>query len=378
MRPQALALATVFLLMPLAGCLGGSMATAKDLIPEARRIAQEWSPDAALQGVVGIELREIPLALKAALASSKVAEATADNPELQLMKYRDGDVGDGRTGAWLFAFGSDGNELVLVLDASGKEIIRHEASARGHDLAALGDVAIDSDQAADIASKSNAKYGELRGHSAAGFMTLAATPQGPFWVLMLLKSFDLGLDDTSVQEDDEGSAMVMVVVDAMNGTVMDEGMDDLFDAQDSGSRPAVPSSGYYRPRANHTFVPTEEGADSDTLMVGAGDKESSFTLASAGHATLRLQFDLPRALPATAATATVTGPDGRVQKMSFASTAGVRSPEHATIDAPVAGEYKVVVRLDSGITQDYDFSWCAPGSRMASSAADTQSACGEA
>ncbi|HUR61391.1 MAG TPA: hypothetical protein VM286_03385 [Candidatus Thermoplasmatota archaeon] len=380
MRPQALALAAVFLLMPLAGCLGGAMATAKDLIPEARRVAAAWDADASLQAVGGIELHEIPLAVQAALASSKVAEETADDPELQLMRYRDDDVGDGRTGAWLFAFGAADRELLLVLDASGKELARHEGRGSGHDGPALGDVAIDSDQATDIAAKGNATYAALRGHAAIGGMTLAPTPKGPFWVLMLMESFDMDLGDAMDGEERAAPRMAAVMVDATNGTVVDDdSFGDFFDSSSAPERrPAAHASPYYRPRGNQTFVATESGKASGTLSLVSPEDRTTFTVDSPGHATLRLQLDLPRALPPTSATATVTAPDGRMQRLAFTSVVGGNGPAHADLDTPVAGEYTVVVRLDAGLTQQYAFSWCAPGTRMTAAAADPQDACGEA
>jgi hypothetical protein len=100
-----------------------------------------------------------------------------------------------------------------------------------------------------------------------------------------------------------------------------------------------------------------------SLAVTTPDKDGSFDVRSAGHSELRLQLDLPRALPGTQATATVTAPDGTSRSLSFLAAPLGGGPVHATLDTPEAGQYTVHVHLDSGVTGSYDLAWCAPGSR---------------
>ncbi|MEA3203411.1 MAG: hypothetical protein QOI63_1086 [Thermoplasmata archaeon] len=373
---NALVLTALFLLAPLAGCLGGGTATANDLTPRARALAQAWQPDATLQAVAGVELKELPPVAKAALAQASAGDDSS--PELQLMQFHDGNVGDGRAAAWMFGFRSGAQALLLVLDAGGREVARHVTATGSDGEQSLGEVAIDSDQAMDLAAKENGTFARAREHAFVATLALVPTPAGPFWMLMLAGGFG-SLGDSDARGD---SAFAMV--DATSGNVTSDefagSMASAYGGSDydgsSSSAPAAYPSPYHRPRGNHTFLKTETGSEQGTLTVLSPDQGSPFEVAQAGHGQLRLQLTLPNGAPPTQATATVTGPDGRTATVTFAAGVGGQAPATAQLDAPVAGEYKLAVHLDAGVLQKYAFEWCAPGSRM--SAFDGGSACGEA
>jgi hypothetical protein len=363
MRPSALLLAALFL-TPLAGCLGATAATAGEVAAKARSIAHDWDADAALQGIAGIELKEMPPFLAAA-----AAQAGTDSPQAQLLQYHDSNVGDGRAGAWIFGFRAGERELLLAIDAGGRELLRHvdddDRGSRGE--RPIGEFAIDSDDAMRLAAEHNATFAGQRGGAVVASLALMPGPAGPVWLLALGASFD-DLDDTA-----------FAMVDATSGNVTIT--PDLDAAFSSASGTAEADAGgmgspYYHPRGNRTFVPTETGSERGTLSVADPDQGSPFEVESAGHGKLRLQLSLPRAAPPTQATATVTGPDGRTATVTFTAALTGSGPATAELDAPHAGRYTVAVHLDAGVLQQYDLAWCAPGSRMA--AQDASSACGEA
>ncbi|HUR63860.1 MAG TPA: hypothetical protein VM241_05190 [Candidatus Thermoplasmatota archaeon] len=361
MRPQALLFAALFLLSPLAGCLGGSTATANELTPRARAIARSWSPDAGLEAVVGVEMKELPAAARAALE-----QAGSESPEAQLLQYTDANVGDGRAGAWLFAFRSGDRQLVLALDAGGRELLRHEDDTSSAEPL-LGDVAIDSDRAMALAAAGNSSFAQARGGAVAATLMLVPAAAGPVWVLVLAGSF----------EGDGGDA-AFAMVDATSGNVTaSDDIDAFLDGAGSGGSAQAasrPSSPFYHPAANRTFVRTETGSHQGTLTLATPDQSTPFEVEEAGHGRVRLQLDLPRSLPPSQATAVVTGPDGRTATLTFTASATGSSPATADLDAPAPGTYQVAIHLDAGVLQQYAFQWCAPGSRM--TAQDPASACG--
>jgi hypothetical protein len=370
MRPGALLLAALFVLAPLAGCLGAPSATAKDLVPRARALADAWSADAVLEGIVGVELKELPPVVRSALAQAS-AQGEADNPQAKLLQYTDDHVGDGRAGAWIFGFRSGGRELALIIDSSGAELARHEDAASGTPDRDVGDFAIDSDKAMDLAAAANATFARVRGSAGLASLVLVPGPAGPAWVLVLASGI----------EDMGGGEAAFAMVDASTGNVTTSDDVDSFgswdgdsgqDAQPATARP----SPYYHPRGNRTFVQTESGSFAGRLSVAAPDASESFDVEQAGHRQLRLQLDLPRALPSTSAKAVVTAPDGRTVDLAFTAAVGSSSFATAILDTPEPGAYHVALHLDSGVLQQYTFGWCAPGSRMASQ--DASSVCGEA
>lgn len=349
MRPLALLASAAFLLVPLAGCLGGNTATAKDLLPTARGLAQSWRSDAALAGIATVELKELPAEVKDALAKDSGA---SDNPQAQLVQYSDPYVGDGRAPAWVFGYRSGDRDLLLVLDAAGSLLARHESSA-GHDAGrALGDFAIDSDRAMQLAARHNATFERLEGHAAVATLALVPGPANPVWVLVITANF--------MEGSDRDSAFAMVDADSGNVTTQESFTAGMSAAFGGGSSPGSP----YYDHGNQTFVRTESGSDAGTLTLASPDAGNPFQVDDAGHGSLRIQLSLPASAPPTQATATVTGPDGRTVKVTFAAGLTGNAPAVATLEKPMPGAYKVDVHLDSGVVQQYGFSWCAPGSRV--------------
>jgi hypothetical protein len=222
----------------------------------------------------------------------------------------------------------------------------------------------------DLAARENGTFASLRGNAMVASLALVPGPAGPLWVLAVGSGFGDGSDGDAA----------FAVVDANSGNVSTT--DDLNALMEAtyGGAPAdtepVVESPYYHPRANRTFVKTESGSAQGTLTVASPGRSAEFEVDQAGHGKLVLQLDLPRALPPTQASAVVTAPDGRTSTLAFTAGLTGSAPARAELETPQPGHYRVAIRLDAGILQDYTFSWCAPGSRMA--AQDASSACGQA
>jgi len=370
MRAPAFLLAC--LLLPLAGCLDGATASGKDLLPTAHAKGSAWHEDAVLQSVASLEIGELPPGVQAALAQRSSSDPkTMQDPEMALLQYRDSHVGDGRAGGWAFMFTASEGSLLLVLDSSGKELLRHEdahAAGRDRDEPALADPKIDSDEASDLAAQANSTFAQLRGHAVLGTVALGQGPHGPLWAFMLLESYGL---------DGQAPRTAVAAVDATNGTVVTDldGMDGSSPFGGQSHSEQAPVNPYFRPAGNRTHLAAESDQSTGSLDAARADQDTSFDLQSAGHQELRLQLDLPNALVGTRATATVTAPDGSTTHITYQAAALQNSPVRTTVQMPEAGHYKVDVHLDTGVMQQFSFAWCAPGSPDA--AKDSGPACSD-
>lgn len=139
--------ASLALLLP--GCVGTAAASAADVRSAADAAAREWSADAQLANVVGVE-GSFPMMMEAwrdhGTGRENDFEAARDDEK----------VGDGKASVWAFRYVSatkSGTFLVLV-DADDN-VVRTEEMARGPRGAALGAWKLDSDDALRIAKAEN-------------------------------------------------------------------------------------------------------------------------------------------------------------------------------------------------------------------------------
>jgi hypothetical protein len=361
MRPAALVCCLLFALPALSGCLSGVAATAKELAPKAERVAEEWSRDARLTAIAGLEIREIPF-----LAHQALAESGANGSmQAALARATDGNVGDGRAPAWVFRFQDGSRSLILVLDGSGSVLFRDEddRGATGSESSqGMGGWSIDSDRASDLAASQNGTFGSLRGHAAfAAFLLVPWEGKDPAWLIAITESL-------------EGSGRSMLVaVGANNGTVMalgDRGLgmgpmgfgqEDRFRYGDSDGYRQDHAYAYPVP-GKHVFLERESGSVQRSLSAASPDGSDTFTVDQEGHGRLKLALAVDDPLVVTAVSATVTGPDGKETRLDIpvGGTVG-RGVAHAQLDQPTAGDYAVKLHLDQGVLANVRLDWCTDG-----------------
>lgn len=197
MKP--LILATLLLLAPaLSGCTASAapLASAKELEPDAEERALDWAADARLVAIVGIE-GEYRGDHRDDVHDDATHEA-ADDARM-----------DGRLERWMYRYVSDQQNAsyLVIMDENGTVV--HEGEVAWDGGHAIGDYAVDSDEAIDIARETNQGFAAgLEGDKRGVFLRLHQDEpdENPRWTLI------------GGSADGEWSAGI-VVVDAVTGEV---------------------------------------------------------------------------------------------------------------------------------------------------------------
>lgn len=322
----ALALAALL----LSGCAGPT-ASARSLLSAAQNEAEEWSSDARLVNVVGIEVSN-----GTELRKELEDEGEIDDAEFVLAD--DERTGDGLAAAWGYTFTSQrlGKLLGLVLDGSGTVIVRSERplSSRGSDQPIDLDAwRIDSDEAWSLlpittdGKRPAASLLTQGGDLGAGSLGLKE-PEHPYWLLF------------SGEEFEEAS---LFFVNAFNGTVVN--FKDLLE------------------QIILEFVVSEFGSEAGRATVLDGTVTHRFTLQQ-NHTRLAVAVtpDLTT-LPTQTGTLTLRHPDGAESQFPVRSRLDAAS-SRLVLDQAEAGTYEATFTLDAppaGVLLDYQFSFCTDG-----------------
>lgn len=210
-------LAVAFL---LAGCSApdeaatAGPATGLSMREAAEAAAQEMDSSAQLIAVVGLEWTNASITEQFA---EEAPEAAA------MMQSRDSAVGDGEAPVWGYLFDGE-TPLLIALSQDGSVVATESIPQDTGTIASygagkpLGEVALDSDDAAAIVRAENPDFAALaQGEDSVVIMALAEAPgQGPFWIVT---GFEGDMDD----------AFVLAMVDADDGTYTDfAGLANLF------------------------------------------------------------------------------------------------------------------------------------------------------
>jgi hypothetical protein len=320
------------LAVTLTGCVRTPDSTALDLVGAAQGVATGWQPDARLRSVAAYESANGTVMGHGLHQDPLVGKAGAQP---------DPAPGDGRAASWLFQFTSEaaGSAVILVLDAQGEEVARNETSAPREVLGSpvpvdLAQWRIDSDEATDRAAAANSTFRLLREEGALLAYSALFQSNGshPLWILAL-------------QGD---GREVATFVDASNGDVIafppihiDFG--DILGsmARESGTMPG-------------RITALEPTAAEGFRIDGAAHQRLAIAVRAASPSP-----------PGQGLTVLLTGPEGASAQLNHTTEAGLDSPSHVVLEAPVPGDYGIEVRLaapgPSGVAVDYEVSWCTDG-----------------
>lgn len=358
----------VLLVVPLlalagiAGCLDdddSSIVSARTALGPAEREARDWSADAQLASILGIELNDEARAELASELEEGAAEADEEHDEclqdaeddvetqechdeyaevqqeldlLRAVAAAGRDVpGDGRSALWMFGFLSESQQTVLVVGyAGGKVQFTEVADDEGwSDEMWIGgpltDWSIDSDDAARIARTEEEAYAAAaRGNDSMGFISLFQTEERPVWLLGL-------------ESDDEDA---WAAVDAANGTLIpvQELFEELFQ-----------------------FLFQESGTDAGSFTAVIGDTaQSSFSIDQRGHGALVVHV---RVQPSPVdVDVTVTDPLGATTSFTVPIAIGLGSEEFVVLSGNLEpGAYQVELSAQLALQQQWEVSWCTDG-----------------
>ncbi|MEK6985944.1 MAG: hypothetical protein AABX89_06150 [Candidatus Thermoplasmatota archaeon] len=313
----------------LSGCAGPT-SSARSLLAAAQSEADDWSSDARLVNVVGIEVSN-----GTELRKELEDEGEIDDTEFVLAD--DERTGDGLAAAWGYTFTSErlGKLLGLVLDGSGDILVRSERplSNRGSDPPIDLDAwRIDSDEAWSLLpittdGKRPAASVLTQDDKLGGGQFF---PQGnhPYWILLFGDEFDNAS---------------LFFVNAFNGTVVN--LKDLLE------------------QIILDFAVSEYGSEAGRATVLDGTVTHRFTLQQ-NHTKLAIAVtpDLTT-LPTQTGTLTLHRPDGTASQLTVRSRLDAAS-SRLVLDNAQAGQYEATFTLDAppaGVLLDYQFSFCTDG-----------------
>lgn len=355
-RPRAPTLLAAALLAVgalLAGCLdeGPKELSARSALRQAERSAEDWSDDATLVGIGGIELGEATraeaeqdmaeLEEAAEMARDSGADEEADLLDdllrmLRIILAAKGEAGDGRAAAWIFTFtGPEGSYVVAV--GSEGVLWGSDDGAQG-DLtflgegflgeAGVGDWPLDSDDAAEAALELESFRTALEDPDTSVFTMLGRDDEDEhaFWL------FIAGAESDG--EDEQETAIV--AVDAVNGTVTD--VSDLLE---------------------ELFLFRESGSESGTLLPIETTATTSFVLEH-DHGLLAVHLDVTPPSPA-GVQMVVRAPDGTQVAAEAAFVAGVAAEAVVLLEDVRAGEYVVELATDLAVRHQWAVDWCTDG-----------------
>lgn len=282
--------------------------------------AQEWDDPARLVAVRGLESNQ------------------TDDDYPFLMDRPDPLVGDGRAQAWQYVYASDAraDQHYRVTVAANGTVVDANVTARDDEMVAVVDWNVDSDEAAHTAHEANATYRNATGRddtTVASFLTMVETEDNktdPHWLLLV--------------EEDNGSDLLFLAVNARNGTYM-----GAF----STTGLAVP----FHPRV----VPEESGTFQGEVTVADPQNTHTFQLRENGHESLQVELRIAATGPESVVNMTVEGPNGTTGATTWSGGSGSSGETAVVFGQPARGAWSVTVRLDSGLAQDYEVGWCAPG-----------------
>jgi hypothetical protein len=351
--PQALAAGLLAMGALLAGCLddGPQEITARSALRQAERAAEDWSDDATLVGIAGIELGEAArgeaerdlaeLEEAAGMARESGEDEEADLMDdllrmLRIILAAEGRVGDGRAAAWMFTFiGPEGGYVIAV----GSDGVLWSSDDQAHgDITfsgegflgetAVGDWPLDSDDAAEAALELDTFRTAIQDPDTSVFTLLGRDEEDEdaFWLLIA------GADGES--EDEPETAIV--AVNAVNGTVTDvsDVLEDLLRFREQGSE-------------GGTLLPIEASAS------------ASFTL-DRDHGLLAVHLEVTPPSPA-GVQMVVRAPDGTETSVEASFAASVASEAVILVEPAAAGTYVVELATDLALRHQWTVDWCTDG-----------------
>lgn len=301
--------------------------------------ADRWDAQARLVGVQAIE-----------------SNATHDEQHPYLTERPDPVPGDGRAQAWLYLYASDARpeDWYEVVVAANATVTHTNVTAADEEAPAIVDWNVDSDAAAGTAADANATYRNAsgkRGTTVSFFLTMTETSSrgnatdgngttnggngtDPVWIILV--------------EGANESDLLFLTVNARNGTYL-----GAFSPGDFG----FPFFG--------TGPPEESGTFQGQLTVTEPQNAHTFRLEKEGHENLHVKLRIDATAPQSEVNMTVEGPDGTTDATTWSAGAGSSGEAGLIFGQPARGVWSVTVRLDSGLAQDYEVAWCAPGTFMA-------------
>lgn len=314
--------------------------TAKADVHVADGAAHAWASDAQLLRVYSVEAANLTDFRDERQAKMDESERAAFADELAIMGANDANPGDGIAPRWLYVYSSEGNvaEYFVVVE-SGRVVATVESSTTDTLAPLTADSwLLDSDDAAQIAAKSNASYASIQGRKDvvvySNLAELGDFYPHPVWFL--------GYELHGVGQDGA------VMVDAQNGTVLD----DAFIAR------------YLLAGLSH-LLPAEMGGDAGLATVAEPSHFGSFSLA-AYHSHLAIAItSRSGTVPLQELQVVLTAPDGGSTWLNHTVAPGFDGVTSAVAVPAPEGTYAYTIELLDGTlpgaAANWEFSWCTEG-----------------
>ncbi len=204
---RILVIALLLSAVALSGCVAPTSGLA--LRDEAQREADRTHDDAVLVGILGAEWTN----------DSLVTQVSEESPEAEALAQQgvDASPGDGLANAWAYFFDSPEGGLVVVVGADGNVVDTEELQGSGSKSFGftnpIGEVTVDSVEAAAIVSENHARFSEVAAKEDALVMMFLVHDDeyfdGTFWAFMAISS--------------QGEDFVFALVDGTSGEYTDFG-----------------------------------------------------------------------------------------------------------------------------------------------------------